>query len=56
MLKVYILHMVGSEQLNNEWNTTPKIPLGTRQAAAATPTTSATKENNEGLLETKGKL
>ena len=56
MLKVYILHIVGSKQLNNEWNTTPKIPLRTRQAAAATPTTSATKENNEGLLETIGKI
>ena len=32
--------------------TTPKILLRTRQAAAATPTTQATEENNEDLIET----
>ena len=48
--------MVGSKQLNNKLKTTPKISLRTRQAAAATPTTPATQENNEYLLETIRKI
>ena len=44
--------MVGSKQLNSKFKTTPKISLRTRQVTAATPTTTATKENNEDLLET----
>ena len=48
--------MVGSKQLNNKLKTTPKISLRTRQAAAATPTTPATEENNEDLLETIRKI
>ena len=48
--------MVGSKQLNNKLKTTPKISLRTRQAAAATPATSATEENNEDLLETIRKI
>ena len=48
--------MVCSKQLNNKLKTTPKISLRTRQAAAATPATSATEENNEDLLETIRKI
>ena len=48
--------MVGSKQLNNKWKITPKISLRTLQAAAATPTTPATEENNEDLLETIRKI
>ena len=48
--------MVGSQQLNNKLKATPKISLRTRQAAAATPTTPATEENNEDLLETIRKI
>ena len=44
--------MAGSKQLNDKLKTTPKILLRTRQAAAATPTTQATEENNEDLIET----
>ena len=49
-LKAYILNMVGLKQLNNKLRTTHKILLRTRQAAAATLTTPATKENNEDLI------
>ena len=52
LLKAYILNIIGSKQLNNKLKTTPKIPLRTPQAAAATPTTPAAKENNEDLIET----
>ena len=52
LLKAYILNMFGSKQLNNKLKATPKISLRTPQAAAATPTTPATEENNEDLLET----
>ena len=45
LLKLYILDMVGSKQLNSKFKTT-------RQVTAATPITTATKENNEDLLET----
>ena len=48
--------MVGSQQLNNKLKATPKISLRTRQAAAATPTTPATEENNEDLLKTIRKI
>ena len=44
--------MVGSKQLNSKFKTTPEISLRTRQVTAATPITTATKENNEDLLET----
>ena len=44
--------MVNSKQLTNKLKITPKISLRTLQAAAATPTTPATEENNEDLLET----
>ena len=48
--------MVGLKQLNNKLRTTRKISLRTRQAAAATPTTPATKENNEDLIQTIRKI
>ena len=48
--------MVCSKQLNNKLKTTPKISLRIRQAAAAAPTTPATEENNEDLLETIRKI
>ena len=51
-----MLNMVGSKQLNNKLKTTPKISLTNRQAAAATPTTPATEENNEDLTETIRKI
>ena len=51
-LKNYILNRVGSKQLK----TTPKISLRTRQASAATPTTPATEETNEDLIETLRKI
>ena len=44
--------MVGLKQLNTKLKTTPKISLRTQQATAATPTTPATEENNEDLIET----
>ena len=55
-LKVYILNMVGSKQLNNKLKIAPKISLRTRQAEAATPTTSKAEENNEDLIETLRKI
>ena len=51
--------MVGSKQLNSKLKATPKSSLRTRQAAAATSTTPATKENNdcnEDLIETIRKI
>ena len=42
--------------MNNKLKITPKISLRTLQAAAATPTTPATEENNENLLETIRKI
>ena len=48
--------MVGSKRLNNKLKTIQKISLGTRQTAAAIPTTSATEENNEYLIETIRKI
>ena len=48
--------MVGSKQLNNKLKTTPKISLRTRQAEAATPTTSKAEENSEDLMETLRKI
>ena len=56
LLKTYVLNMVGSKQLNNKLKATPKISLKTRQAAAATPTTTATEENDEDLQETTRKI
>ena len=44
--------MVGSKRLNNKLKAIQKISLGTRQTAAAIPTTSATEENSEYLIET----
>ena len=44
--------MVGSKQLNNKLKTTPNISLRTRHAAAATPATPATEENNTDLIKT----
>ena len=55
-LKVYILNMVGSKQLNSKLKTTLKISWRTRQVAVATPTTPPTEENNEDLLETIRKI
>ena len=55
-LKVYNLNMVGSKQLNNKLKIAPKISLRTRQAEAATPTTSKAEENNEDLIETLRKI
>ena len=55
-LKVYILNIVGSKQLSNKLKTTPKVLLRTLQAAAALPTTPATEENNEDLIETIRKI
>ena len=43
--------MVGSKQLSNKLKTIPKISLKSRQAATATPTTPATEENNEDLIQ-----
>ena len=54
--KAYILTMVGSKQLNNKLKATPKNSLRTWQVAAATSTTPATKENNEGLIQTTRKI
>ena len=48
--------MFGSKQLNNKLKATPKISLRSPQAAAATPTTPATEENNEDLLKTIRKI
>ena len=48
--------MAGSKQLNDKLKTIPKILLRTRQAAPATPTTQATEENNEVLIETIRKI
>ena len=56
LLKAYILNMIGSKQLNDKSKTTPKISLRTRQASAATPTTPATEETNEDLIETLRKI
>ena len=48
--------MIDSNQLNNKLKATPKISLRTQQAAAATPTTPATEENNEDSIETIRKI
>ena len=48
--------MVGSKQLNNKLKATPKNSLRTRLVPAATSTTPATKENNEGLIQTTRKI
>ena len=49
------IDMFDSNKLN-KLKTTPKISLRARQDAAATPTTPATEENNEGLIETIRKI
>ena len=55
VVKSLHIDMFDSNKLNN-LKTIPKISLRARQAAAATPTTPATEENNEGLIETIRKI
>ena len=55
VVKSVHIDMFDSNKLN-KLKTTPKISLRARQAAAATPTTPATEENNEGLIETIRKI
>ena len=50
------IDMFDSNKLNDKLKTTPKISLRARQAAATTPTTPATEESNEGLIETIRKI
>ena len=55
VVKSVHIDMFDSNKLN-KLKTTPNISLRARQAAAATPTTPATEENNEGLIETIRKI
>ena len=55
VVKSVHIDMFDSNKLN-KLKTTPKISLRARQDAAATPTTPATEENNEGLIETIRKI